>query len=300
MSDLQADEGFCVDGLASGDELGRSVAPAGDINGDGLGDLIVSAWRVDPDQRSDAGAVYVLFGVSRKAVMPVDLNALDGTNGFSIKGASPADGAGVSVGGAGDVNGDGFDDLVVGAMNEDVGGVIDAGVTYLLFGTSLPWPAAVDLSETLGSTGVRILGAYSGGRCGRSVTVVGDTNNDGFDEFAVCADRAPGDDTEAGECYVIFGHRENWPEVLQVSQLNGENGSVIAGALAGDRFGTSVSSAGDVNGDGNVDLLIGAPFSSALGASTSGCAAVVFGQAAAWPARIRSVELAGSSCPGSA
>ncbi|OJA03021.1 integrin alpha, partial [Bathymodiolus thermophilus thioautotrophic gill symbiont] len=112
-------------------ESGYSVSSAGDVNGDGLDDLIVGAYQADPDNKSDAGKSYVVFGkVDKNAV---NLSAL-GTGGFVINGESAGDNSGISVSSAGDVNGDGLDDLIVGAYQADPDNKSNAGKSYVVFG----------------------------------------------------------------------------------------------------------------------------------------------------------------------
>ena len=98
---------------------GRSVASAGDVNGDGFADLIVGAKGADPHGNSASGASYVVFGQASGFAANIDLSSLDGTTGFKLSGAAAGDFSGVSVASAGDVNGDGFADLIVGACLAD-------------------------------------------------------------------------------------------------------------------------------------------------------------------------------------
>ncbi|MCT7950580.1 putative Ig domain-containing protein, partial [Ancylothrix sp. C2] len=108
--------GFVINGEAAGDQSGRSVSSAGDVNGDGLADLIVGAFRADPSSRTDAGKSYVVFGKTNNTA--IDLSSL-GTGGFIINGEAASDQSGISVSSAGDVNGDGLADLIVGARYAD-------------------------------------------------------------------------------------------------------------------------------------------------------------------------------------
>src|SRR5688500_12671561 len=111
--------GFKIQGENESDDAGRSVSVAGDINSDGINDLIVGAFRNDSGG-PDAGAAYVVFGTTGGFATPVDLDDIAaGTGGFKIQGEDAFDYAGSSVSGAGDVNGDGIDDLVVGATRNE-------------------------------------------------------------------------------------------------------------------------------------------------------------------------------------
>jgi hypothetical protein len=145
------DRGFRIDGIDPDDRSGYSVSGAGDVNGDGLADLIVGAPFADLAQFVNTGESYIVFGKADPAA--VDLANL-GTAGFPIIGTRREE-KGRSVSGAGDVNGDGLDDLIVGAYRADPGGEIDAGSSYVVFGKADSTPVVVN---ALGSSGFRLDG----------------------------------------------------------------------------------------------------------------------------------------------
>ncbi|MDP7290548.1 MAG: integrin alpha, partial [Phycisphaerae bacterium] len=120
--------GFRIDGIDGSDRSGRSVSGAGDVNGDGIADLIVGAWGASPSG-SASGESYVVFGKTSAWAASLDLSTLDGTTGFRLDGVTTNNNAGFAVSGAGDVNGDGFDDLIVGAQGANTG-----GASYVVFG----------------------------------------------------------------------------------------------------------------------------------------------------------------------
>ena len=114
-----------INGVSAYDSSGRSVSSAGDVNGDGFDDLIVGAYRDDPNG-SSSGASFVVFGKTDGT--KVELSDVEaGTGGFVINGVSANDYSGRSVSSAGDVNGDCFDDLIVGAQNDDPNGSSSGG-----------------------------------------------------------------------------------------------------------------------------------------------------------------------------
>jgi hypothetical protein len=134
LSSLDGRNGFVLNGIAAGDYSGAAVSRAGDVNSDGTEDVIVGARSADRDGDADVGEGYVVFGgTGLWAGGSVNLSALDGVAGFTLAGADEQDVTGASVGGAGDINGDGWDDLLVAAGGADPDGSPGV-VTYVLFG----------------------------------------------------------------------------------------------------------------------------------------------------------------------
>ena len=132
MSSLGGTTGFRIDGVSSGDSSGRSVSGAGDVNGDGFDDLLIGAYGSDVTA-SGAGVTYLVFGKASGFGTSLALSSLDGTSGLRFDGISQNDNSGKSVSGAGDVNGDGFDDLIIGAALGDAQ-ADKAGESYVVFG----------------------------------------------------------------------------------------------------------------------------------------------------------------------
>src|SRR5260221_399893 len=112
LSTLDGIIGTTLNGVSAGDYSGYSVASAGDINGDGLSDLIIGAYAADPGGRTNAGSSFVVFGTRSGFGSVLELSALNGINGFRINGVSADDLSGVSLASAGDINGDGLSDLI--------------------------------------------------------------------------------------------------------------------------------------------------------------------------------------------
>jgi Ca2+-binding RTX toxin-like protein len=246
--------GFVINDISGDIVSGWSVSGAGDVNGDGLADLIVGAPYADPNSY-DSGASFVVFGKADGAV--VDLPDVEvGTGGFVINGISASDQSGRSVSSAGDVNGDGFDDLIVGAGYADPNGD-HSGASFVVFGKADG--SVVELSDVVaGSGGFVINGVSVGDWSGWSVSGAGDVNGDGFDDLIVGAFNDDPNGVSSGASFVVFGKADGG--VVELSDVEaGTGGFVINGVSAGDWSGFSVSGAGDVNGDGFDDLIVGAP-----------------------------------------
>jgi hypothetical protein len=191
--DLATEADLTIQGAAANDQSGISVSGAGDVDGDGIDDLIIGA--------RGANASYVVFGATDLAGT-IDL--ADPANGADLilQGAA-GDDSGRSVSGAGDVNGDDVDDLIIGAPAADPNGRFQAGASYVVFGTDQGFPATIDLASDADLT---IQGAAERDYSGISVSGAGDVDGDGIDDLIVGAFGAdPNDRDYAGASYVWFG-----------------------------------------------------------------------------------------------
>lgn len=256
LSDLNGNNGFAINGIGQGNYAGHSVSGAGDINGDGVQDMIIGAPRADTVGIGVTGASYVLFGgESTGSNGSVDLSDLDGNNGFVVSGTNNQDQLGSSVSKAGDFNGDGFDDLIIGAKDADPGYGGITGASYLLFGgESVGQGNALDLRNLDPSDGFEISGIHTYDSLGNSVSDAGDVNGDGFDDLILATENGVED-----ELYVVFGGADVASSgFFDLSSLDGRNGFVINAVNVGDFDRPAVSGAGDINGDGLADLIVGA------------------------------------------
>ena len=265
LSNLDGSIGFRLDGVSLGDSSGTSVSNAGDVNGDGFADVIVGAPNAGPNGPS-SGSSYVVFGKASGFDATMDLSSLDGRNGFRLDGENSYDASGETANDAGDVNGDGFADVLVGSR-------------YVVFGKASGLDAAIDLSSLDGSNGFRL------DRAGGSVSSAGDVNGDGFADVIVGTDDVS---------YVIFGQASGFAATMDLSSLDGKNGFRVDGELS-SQFGNSVSGAGDVNGDGFDDVIVGAPFANPNDNYYPGSSYVIFGRSAGFDAAMNVSSLDGDN-----
>jgi FG-GAP repeat len=223
LSDLNGSNGFVLNGIDTGDRSGYSVSSAGDVNGDGFDDIIIGADRADPNGNNVAGESYVVFGKSGGFAASLNLSSLDGSNGFVLNGIDTGDYSGRSVSSAGDVNGDGFDDIIIGADRADPNGKMYAGESYVVFGKSGGFDPSLNLFTLDGSNGFVINGIDAVELLGRSVSSAGDVNGDGFDDLIIGAYRAD----YTGESYVVFGKSGGFAASLNLSALDSGNISLF-------------------------------------------------------------------------
>lgn len=273
LSTLTSTDGFVVQGDRAQDHAGISVSGVGDINGDGIDDLILGAHGGD-DGGVSAGEAYVIYGTADSNRGPIDLTTMSRGDGFVIQGDQSYDHIGFSVSGAGDVNGDGIADMIVGGIGVNSPGLDDPGGAYVIYGTLGSMRTRLDLTGLASGDGFKIEGANSQSSAGSSVSGIGDINDDGIDDILIGA--TTGYDDPPGSAYVVYGMANSTRETLSLAELALSDGFSILGDSSRDGAGRSVSGAGDVNGDGIDDLIVGAPFGDD-GGSNAGEAYVIYG-----------------------
>jgi hypothetical protein len=208
---------------------------------------------------------YVVFGGAAGVNLRLDL--LNGTNGFLLTVADPANGVrlGSALSNAGDVNGDGFDDIIVGAKLTDAHGEAEAGVSYVVFGKAGGFGSVINVDELDGTNGFRIEGAQEGDHLGIAVSNAGDVNGDGYDDLLVGTE-------SGGNTYLLFGSGTGFAPTIDLASLSGSQGIRLEGGFTI----SSVSAAGDVDGDGFDDIMIGAS-NAVSGTEMTGASYVIFG-----------------------
>jgi len=248
--------GFVITGNAAADYFGASVHTAGDVNGDGYDDIIIGAYG----KSSNRGATYVIYGGPNSVMSNIALSSTalnPSSTGFVITGSAVGDAFGYSVSTAGDINNDGYDDIIVGAYAKNSG----QGAAYVIYGRSTSLMSNIDLSSTALNpltTGFVITGNAVGDYLGAAVSLAGDINNDGYDDIIIGASRVS---SAKGAAYVVYGGPTSSMVNIALSStvLNpATTGFKVSGNAASDYFGWSVSTAGDINNDGYDDILVGA------------------------------------------
>jgi hypothetical protein len=280
LTNLNGTNGFTVPGIAANGYLGTSVSTVGDVNGDGVSDLVLGASNAN----SKTGVSYVIFGNRGGFAPSFNLNSLNGTNGFSVPGVAAGDQLGISVSTAGDVNGDGIDDLVLGAFGTNS----LAGASVVIFGNRGGFSASFNLNNLNGSNGFTVLGIATGGVLGYSVSTAGDMNGDGIHDLVL---GSHGTNSGAGASYIIFGSRGGFASFFNLNNLNGTNGFTVLGVATGDVLGYSVSTAGDMNGDGISDLVLGSHGTN----SGAGASYLIFGSRSRFASPFNLTNLNGSN-----
>ena len=278
--DLLTESNLRIEGLAAAAKVGDKIASAGDFNGDGINDVALGVWMVNGDTptRAQGGAVYVVFG--KASPTNVNLASL-GANGVRIEGALAGDHLGWALTPAGDVNGDGKGDLLIGTPWADPSARTSAGGARVVYGRSTT--TEIDLATD--TAGFRIDGAAAGDRAGFSVASA-DVNGDGRRDFILGAIGAkPGGMTDAGAAYVVFSKADQGTTDLNAL---GADGFRIGGESAAARTGWAVAGA-DLDSDGKAEVV-----ASAIGArNAAGTTYVVKGRGAG-----ADVDLAALGTPG--
>ncbi|MBN1591951.1 MAG: FG-GAP repeat protein [Candidatus Coatesbacteria bacterium] len=249
-------------GEKEGDRAGQCIAGAGDVNGDGYDDFLIGAAYND-EGSDDAGQAYLILGKAHGWAMDTSLAHVDA----SFIGIAETDYAGFSVSGAGDVNGDGLDDIVIGAPSFS-----NPGYAFLIFGKYGGWTMDTSLADSDAS----FIGAGEQG-AGYTVCGAGDVNNDGFDDFTISDIYNEEVDTGAGQVYLILGKDFGWTKDASLS----ESDASYIGENSGDYAGMKLSGGGDLNDDGFDDFVIGSQYNGDSG-FYSGKAYVIFGKSSGW------------------
>ena len=260
--ELSAAADLTINGAALADFSGRDVA-SGDVNDDGVDDLIIGAVLADVGANPNAGRAYVLFGPLQASTTPLELST---DADVTVNGVTFTDNLGSGIG-TGDVNDDGKQDLIVGAEFANTGAGFDAGETYVFFG-----PLSAGTLDAATDASITISGAAGGDQSGIGVAS-GDVNGDDAADLIIGAHSAdpPGRDG-AGKAYILHG-----PLAGGTMSLATDADIILNGVTTSDALGRGLAT-GDLNGDGAVDLALGAALANAAGGDDAGATYVILGQ----------------------
>lgn len=209
LASLDGTNGFIVNGNAADDGLGIGVSSAGDVNNDGFDDVLIGATGVDYAGNLNAGTAYVIFGKATPFASIVEITSLDGSNGGALRGVAAGDNLGESVSWAGDVNKDGYDDILIGARYADPNSISSAGQSYLIYGGEI-FAASFELGSLLaanggdGSNGVAFNGFQESANAFR-VSGIGDINKDGYSDLRIGSQYFDNALVAPGQAYIVFG-----------------------------------------------------------------------------------------------
>jgi len=251
-------------GESQNDELGNSVTKGGDVNKDGYDDYLISS--IANDQGGNyAGKIYLFFGKNSGWSNNINCSNSDA----SFIGEFAGDYAGKSISGGGDINGDGYYDFIIGAPSNDEYGDV-SGKSYIFFGKTTGWDRDINCSEAditfIGETEK----AYSGG----SVSIIGDVNDDNYDDILIASHMHNITIPYVGKVYLIYGKSSDWSSQSYLTNADAS----FYGEAERDFLGQmgSISGIGDINGDNSDDIIIGAHYNDEYGRNR-GKAYIFFG-----------------------
>jgi gliding motility-associated-like protein len=272
---LDGANGFSVEGKSSKDDLGYTTKSAGDINHDGIADLMIGAPGIDFGGLEDVGEIYVIFGGSGFSFDTFDVTTLNGTNGFVIRGVAAGEKLGSTLSSAGDFNNDGIDDIIIGDNFDGAG----LGTALVFFGANT-FQALYNRTDIVATKGMVITCNGNTHTTVKDVCYAGDVNHDGISDVII---------TEyinsKTNYYVVFGRSAITS--ISTSSLTGISGFNISGySVSWSAPGSIGRNAGDINNDGIDDMVLGFPSYHDGSNTNAGRVAIVFGKNATFPAVI--------------
>ena len=226
---LDISAGFVIRDPTVLEYVGITASWVGDVNNDSIDDIIIGSHSDAPSGGYMNGAAYIIYGTKGKVYENVDLSKLDISQGFKISGNVSMDQLGHSVGYAGDVNFDGIDDILVGALTASTTTRAYAGEVYVIYGKSGKFSANIDLKTGFDiSQGFKMIGANYD-ELGSSVSYAGDINKDGIHDIILGTISSSPNGQKSGTAYVIYGKAGGFSQDIDVSTLKISDGFKITG-----------------------------------------------------------------------
>ena len=238
-------------GENSDDYFGKTSMGAGDINGDGVEDILIGAPSYDNTNSYSNGRAYLIFGTNGTTTPNTTIPPTSTSQGIMITGDNQYDNVGEYMSPVGDVNGDGYDDFIIGVPNADDGNITDVGKAYLYFGREYFNTTTNDLLDA----NITFKGSSQWDNFGRTISGLGDINGDGYSDFAIGSPW-----NENGELFVVLGKKDFNTTSINLNSTTFSDGFIITAESQNSGFGESVSCVRDINGDGYDDFLIGSPY----------------------------------------
>ncbi len=229
---------------------GYQVSTAGDINNDGIDDLMFSDPFRHDSFGQELGTTYVVFGKTSGFPAVFNVSDIDGTNGFVFIGADNYDQSALSLDSAGDINNDGINDIIIGARAARPTNKF--GKCYIIYGSSTSFPALIKGSDLNGTNGFIIKGETDGDGIGNWVEGLGDVNGDGIDDVGFSGGNT-------NKTFVLFGKTGGFSNIVDASSINGTTGFYVdlSSFSSNSGYNRMITRVGDVNNDGINDILFG-------------------------------------------
>ena len=260
-------------GIDENDDAGRGLDLAGDLDGDGYDDVVIGAPEYSPSWEID-GAVFLFHGNPAGWAAQTSLAEADA----SWLSEDDTEDAGQAVSTGGDIDGDGLDDLVVAAPYDDEI-ASNSGEVFVILGRPGGWAG----EDTLAAADASLRGGVEQERLGQTISTAGDVDGDGYDDILIGAAHFQGEEdinsNDFGKVYLVAGRASGWVHDMGIEAMAMAS---FVGVSRGENAGDSISSAGDVDGDGYDDILIGAPYGLDGYGNEEGRASLVLGRASGW------------------